>query len=107
MAIASPVVNAPAAPPPPARGPAAAAGLGILVKQSIDAADQLSKLSQKTGVSVETLSTFKHAAGLAGVSVEELAGALARLAKSSAAAADGTGAQAQAFQQLGISVTAA
>jgi hypothetical protein len=44
------------------------AGMAALVKSSIDAADELSKMSQRVGISVETLSLWNPAAQQAGVS---------------------------------------
>ncbi|HXE90741.1 MAG TPA: hypothetical protein VNK82_07235 [Terriglobales bacterium] len=55
---------------------AAVAGLTALAKSSLNTADSLGKLSQKTGVSVETLSVFSFAARTADVSQEELGKAL-------------------------------
>ncbi len=51
----------------------AATGIGMLVKGAIDAGDQLNKLSQKVGVSVESLSGLKLGAELADVSMESFA----------------------------------
>jgi hypothetical protein len=57
------------------------AGLGAMAKQAIDAADNLNDLSQRTGVSVETLSKFGAAAEDAGSSIDEVAKAMGRLSK--------------------------
>ena len=43
-----------------------------MIKGALDAQDQLSKLSQKVGVSVESLVGLKHAADLSGVSFQGL-----------------------------------
>lgn len=43
------------------------------VKNSIDAQDAISKLSQKTGIAVESLAGLQHAANLSDVSVDQLA----------------------------------
>jgi hypothetical protein len=60
---------------------AAAAGLAALVKHQINVADGLHKLSQRTGIAVETLSGLAHAAKLSDVSTEQLGKGLQFLAK--------------------------
>lgn len=49
------------------------AGFAGIIKSAIDAQDELSKLSQKTGIAVETLAGLQHAADLSGVEVDQLA----------------------------------
>ena len=88
-----------------ALGAAAAAGLGVLVKQSIDAADALGKMQKKTGVSTESLSVLKHAAELSGASMEQVVTALSRLAKNAFEAASGNKEAQESFRQLGVEVT--
>lgn len=81
---------------------AAAVGIGALVKKSIDAADEMSKLAQKVGVSTEALSQLQHAANLSGV--EDLGGALAKFNRTAGEAAQGTKEQAEAFKTLGVEI---
>lgn len=81
-----------------------AAALTLLTKQAINTADQMAKMSQKVGVSVETLSTLKYAADRSGVSLETLQGSLVRLTKNAADASNGTGDAIRGFKALGISV---
>ena len=57
------------------------AGLTALAKGSIDAADNLNDLRQRTGVSVENLSKFGAAAEDAGSSIDEVAKSMGRLSK--------------------------
>ena len=57
------------------------AGLAALGKRSIDAADNLNDLSQRTGVGVENLSKFGAAAADSGSSIEEVSKAMGRLSK--------------------------
>lgn len=62
-----------------------AAGLGVAafgawVKSSIDAADALDELSEKTGLTVERLSEIQYAAKLSGASSEDLTKGLRALA---------------------------
>lgn len=83
------------------------AALALLTKQAINTADQMAKMAQKVGVSVEALSTLKYAADQSGVSVETLQSSLVRLTKNASDAAKGTGDAIQGFNALGISVAAA
>ena len=75
-----------------------------MVKSSIDAADGLSKLSQRTGETVENLARLQYAGSLADVSNEALAVSLKKLAKNMAEAAGGSGEVADAFKAIGVSV---
>lgn len=83
---------------------AVATGTIALVKSSIDAADEISKLSQKVGVSTEALSGLSYAADLSDVSLESLSAALQKQSKNAFEAATGSGAAAEAYKVLGISV---
>lgn len=89
-------------------GPAAilagGAFAGALIKSVADTADELGKLSQKTGVAVEDLSRLQYAAGLSGLSTDQLGGALSKLSRNMAEAATGGGEAAGAFDAMGISV---
>lgn len=78
------------------------AGLGYLIKRSIDTADEIYKMSQKVGVSTENLSTLKFAAELADVGLEALGTGLQKLSKNVAEAASGSGDARDAFSALGI-----
>lgn len=60
---------------------AGATAMAALTKKAIDTADQLSKLSQASGVSVESLSGLKFAAEQSGTSIEGLAKGMQKLAK--------------------------
>lgn len=74
------------------------------IKGLIDSADQMNKLSQKTGIAVAELSSLSNTADLAGVSNEQLGSALTKLNKSIAEAAAGSKEQSEAFKNLGINV---
>ncbi len=75
------------------------------IKGAIDHADAIAKAAQKAGVATESLSRLEYAAKLSDVSLEQLTGGLARLAKSLAdVAAGGQGPAATAFAALGINV---
>lgn len=84
---------------------AAATAFAAMGKAAIDSADKLNKLSQSTGVSVESLSQLKYVAELSDVSLEDLSTSLARLSRTAEGAAQGQKSQAEAFARLGISAT--
>ena len=88
-------------------GLGAALSLGALVaagKAALDTADNLSKLSQKTGISVESLSLLKPIAEQSGISLEGLAKGMQKLATAMVEAAGGSKEQVEAFSRLGVSV---
>lgn len=78
------------------------AGLGALGKRSIDAADNLNDLSQRTGVGVEVLDKFGKAANDSGSSLEEVAKSMGKLAKGIVDPASKTN---EALKSIGISST--
>jgi hypothetical protein len=89
------------------------AGLGVsltlgafaaLVKGAIDSADELNKLSQKIGISVEALSTLQFAAQLSDVGLDTLKTGLKGLSANLTEARAGLGEGAALFQALSISV---
>lgn len=79
---------------------------GTMVKDVINLGDELFKMSQKTGVSVEALSTFHMAGKLANVSLEDLSKALVKFDASISKATTGSKEVAGAFSAIGISVGA-
>ena len=80
------------------------AGFAAMIKNAIDAADQINKLSQKIGISVEALSTLRFAAQLSDVSLEALQKGIKGLSQIITEANTGVGDGAQVFEALGISV---
>lgn len=89
------------------------AGLGVALsvgalvaagKAALDTADDLSKLSQKTGISVESLSLLKPIAEQSGISLEGLAKGMQKLATAMNEAAGGSKEQVETFSRLGVSV---
>lgn len=84
---------------------AGTAALAYFVKQSIDTMDEMSKLAQSTGTTVEAISSLAYAADLSGVSNQDLGSALSKLTKNMSDAAKGTGEAQAGFKALGISVT--
>jgi hypothetical protein len=80
-------------------------GLAALVGKTIEAGDNFNDLSQRTGVSVETLAKFNKAATMGGTSIEVVSKNLERLSKgiyNVGQSGDKTG---PALEKLGISVT--
>src|SRR5260221_3626678 len=68
------------------------------------AANEMFELSEKTGVSVESLSRFGYAAGLNGINTESLGKSLEKLNKSIFAAASAPAGAVNAFTRLGGSL---
>lgn len=87
----------------------AAGGLALSfannIKQAIDLADSLNKLSQRTGVSVESLSQLQYAAKLADVSSDSLTISLKKLNVSIAQGVAGDKEKVATFKALGITLT--
>lgn len=83
---------------------AAAVGLGILTKQSIDAADHLNDLSKSTGVAVETLGGIGFAASQAGSDLDGVAQSFGKFNLKIAEAARGEKEASEAFKAIGVSV---
>lgn len=81
-----------------------AAGFAAFIKNAIDAADHLNKLSQKIGISVEALSTLRFAAELSDVSLESLQKGIKSLSQNIIETNTGVGDGAKLFDALGISV---
>jgi hypothetical protein len=84
-------------------GVAAAGALTVMVKKTAEAGDQLYELSQKTGVSVELLSSYKLATEETGSSLEGLAIGIRFLSRNMLDASRGIGLARTNFQELGIS----
>lgn len=80
------------------------AGFAALIKNAIDSADHLNKLSQKIGISVEALSTLRFAAQLSDVSLETLQKGIKGLSQNITEANTGIGDGANLFEALGVSV---
>ena len=88
-----------------AAGGAFLAGMGMAMKGAADYADEIAKATQKTGMQTEALSALRYAAEQSGVSFQQLEMGLARMQRSAKEAADGSAMYAEAYQQLGVSVT--
>jgi hypothetical protein len=86
------------------------AGIGTALafglNRALQNADQLFKLSQQIGISVEALSGLKHAADLSGVSMESLTTSMTRLSRSMAEAlSDPRSTPARTLDAIGVSAT--
>jgi hypothetical protein len=77
-------------------------GLALFAKSGIDAADALNDVSQKLGVSVKDLASFKLAAEQSGTSLEGVGNGIARLTRSIGEAEGGNKKLAQALVALGV-----
>lgn len=85
---------------------AAAGAIGLSVRSAIDTGDSFNKLSQKTGIAVESLSALAYAGTLSDVSLESLATGIKKLSVNLNEAATATGGKAaDAFRVLGVSIT--
>jgi hypothetical protein len=81
-------------------GPAA---IGFAIKQTLDYADTLTKMSDRTGIGVVALQKLEAIAKPSGNSIEDLAGSINKFQKN---LADGDQAAAGAIQRIGLSVSA-
>lgn len=76
-----------------------------MIRESINAADAFAKLSQPTGVSVDTLSTLAPITGMAATSMEAFSKGMARLSLAMNEADTGSKTHQAMFAQLGIAYT--
>jgi len=79
--------------------------LGAMVRSTINLADELNKLGQRTGIAVESLSAIRNAAELADVSTEEFTTGIRKLNLALIEAQDGTTRTAAIFRALGVDTT--
>jgi len=80
---------------------ALAAGL----KNAVDKGDQLQDLANRFGVAADSLQRVGNAASLSGGSIEEVAGAMNKLARNAAEAVSGNQTMIEAFGRIGLSVS--
>ena len=67
-------------------------------------ADDLNTLSAQTGLTTEELQKFQYASDIIDVSMDTLAGSMAKMIKNMAIAREGTGDAADAFKALGVEI---
>ena len=84
---------------------AVTAAIGALTVKSGRWADDLNTMSKVYSISTTELQKYSAAADLVDVSVETIAKSHIKLEKQMLSASSGTGASAEAFQKLGVSVT--
>lgn len=89
----------------PAALAAVSAGTGVWLQRLFDLGDRLDKMSQRTDISVESLSTLTFAMEQNGETAEVLEQGLRGLVRNADAAATGNGEAADSFRALGITVT--
>lgn len=89
-------------------GAAAVSAGKALANMSVEAAayaDEMITQSTVTGMSVESLQAYSYAADLVDVSLDTLTSSMAKNVKSMANAAEGSAKYADAYSQLGVSIT--
>lgn len=84
-------------------GLAGAAGFGAMIKSSLEAQDQIGKLSTRLGASTEALSQYKFVAEQTGISFQTLTMGWQRMTRRISEAANGTGEARDALKELGLS----
>ena len=77
-------------------------GLGILIKNSLEATDRIGKLSGVLGISTKDLQTFKLASQIGGLELETFAKGVRRFTDNIGDFADGVGEAKVTFEKLGI-----
>ena len=83
-------------------GLAGAAGLGLLIKSSLDSIDTLGKTASKLGVTTAELQKLRYASELAGVQTRTVDMAVQRFTRRLSEAAIGTGEAKDALIELGL-----
>lgn len=83
---------------------AAAGGIAYGIRQYMRMGDELDKMSQRTGLSVEALSELKHAAKQSGGSIDDVERSTKRMQKTLLDARRGLQSSRDAFENLGLSV---
>lgn len=80
------------------------AGFAAMIKGSIEAEAGLLRLSEKTGNTVEALSSLMRVAKMSNTDMDEVGKGMQKLAKAMAEAESGTGKAGKVFEALGISI---
>ena len=81
---------------------AGAAGIGLLVKSSMQSIDTLGKTAQKLGVTSQALQKLRYASNLAGVETRTVDLAVQRFTRRLSEAANNTGEAKDALKELGL-----
>jgi len=85
-------------------GGAVTAAFTAIVLKTVQVGDQFDKMSLRTGIAVEDLSSLAHACNISGTSIEGMEIGLKFLTRGMDDASKGTGEAKEAFEELGISV---
>lgn len=83
---------------------AAVGGLMALVNKTGQYADEIDKLSERTGINIEELQRWKYAAGQSGADINVLETGIKKLSDTMDAAINGNKAASEAFSALGVSL---
>lgn len=83
---------------------AAGAGMLALVNKTANAADEIDKLSERTGINREELQRWKYAAGQSGADIGKLETGIKKLSDVMDEAANGNKKATEGFEKLGISM---
>ncbi|MCH7963735.1 MAG: hypothetical protein IH852_07335 [Bacteroidetes bacterium] len=86
-------------------GVAAVTAFGYMIKSAIDTAESLEKMSQRVGLSVEFLSTLRHATELSGTEISVMEKAVQRMSRTLFDANRGLLTAQIPFKELGIAVS--
>jgi hypothetical protein len=81
---------------------AGAAGIGLLIKSSLQSIDTLGKTATKLGVTSQALQKLRYASNLAGVETRTVDMAVQRFTRRLSEAANGTGEAKDALKELGL-----
>jgi hypothetical protein len=79
-------------------------GLAAMVKGALDAAGGLGELSEQLGISTDLIQSLRYNAAQSGVEIGQLDSAIQKFGRSIGEAADGSKAQLDAFNELGVGV---
>ena len=80
----------------------AAAGMGLLIKQSVNATDALAKTASRIGTTTRELQKLQFASEISGLTIEQSNMALQRFSRRAAEAARGTGEAQGVIRELGL-----
>jgi len=80
-------------------------GLGLLIKNAVQAGDNIAEMAQRIGISTDALQELSHAASLSGASTEDLESALRFLNKALGEAQSGSKEAAANFAKIGVDPT--
>ena len=82
----------------------AATGIAAMTVKAAQSADDINTLAKQTGLSTEQIQKFQYASSIIDVDLDTLTGSMAKLTRNMSTAQKGTGAAAEAFAALGISI---